>query len=489
MCPLEPWTGSDEGYCILHAEEESKPVDTIGNVINNLPQSISSAKLNGIDDGTDLDFEGVSLPNADFSDSVLEGVNFKSANLKGADFSGANLDEADFSENANLSDAEFKNSSCVKTDFTNSNIEGANFNQSTIIDANFIRVQGYKAIFRECTLTETDFYLSKLDRTNFRSATLQSCPFHASDLSEAVFVNSDIFGSDFMDSDLTGAKFSGSEIGRETSFGSRNLREYQADRLAEPQWILELIDLPRVADRGFGKKANSTIKSRFTESDTNEDTPKSPPQSPFERCYEWPLWGVLVRILSLYRILHRLKIRFHSSRISWSSPSNTHQKELEFLRQSEQVYSEIKTAYRAGASADEARKYNIREKEAQRKQFQIFGSWPRNAFLKRLMMYGEEPVHVFRAAIYICLLATVSMLTVGVRIGDAGSIISFWGSGPAQLETVGELFLINLRQLLSRPHTEVHVQVFSGVISDILVIAGRLLIAVLIFTLGRRAVS
>ncbi|MFC5134490.1 MULTISPECIES: pentapeptide repeat-containing protein [Haloferacaceae] len=488
-CPLSAWGGSSQNYCILHAESESKPHTEINQAIDLQREAIQAqpvvnANLTGIDDGSDLDFSGAQLPGADFSNSSLRSVNFEGALLKKAKFVGSDLDSANFTEGAQLTGADFTESNCIRTKFSGSTLRYARFTDSTIIGAKMSYVRGMRAGFRDAEIVDTDLFQSELKKVDFAGAEIRECRFQASNLDGAKFPGARLNDTSLVDTKLTKTQLANATLDERNDYGERLLLEYQADREAEPERLVEHFNLPRVGELGFGVNSERPLgenKSIRAASDTA-------PDSPFEEVYERENWWRQRRVLALSRFPRRLwaQIRRASSILPYI-PSQSKSAQHTLLTEAENTYSELKSAYRGTAWSSLARRFNIREKEARKKKVSPLRAWFRDALLYRTMRHGESPGQVLKVGLILWILSTVLFLHFGIRT-NTGTVIQLSLSGDPDVGLLIRSLLFTLRRIFT--FSNGGLELTQGELwATTLSVIGALLEAVLVFTLGRRAVA
>jgi uncharacterized protein YjbI with pentapeptide repeats len=115
-------------------------------------------------------YDGEDFENIDFSRRQLQKSTFNKANLKGANFKGiGNFQMLSF-KNADLSGADFSNTSINQVDFSGANLSNANFNNSHCINCRFDSANLTNATFRQTTLYKTSFDSAELKSIEFTIA-------------------------------------------------------------------------------------------------------------------------------------------------------------------------------------------------------------------------------------------------------------------------------------------------------------------------------
>ncbi|QRV15900.1 pentapeptide repeat-containing protein [Haloterrigena salifodinae] len=110
--------------------------------------------------------------------------------------------------------------------------------------------------------------------SEFIGGTIRDSDFTAAELSESDFTDCRMINCDFIDANLSGSRFLGADLDDRTEFGGQLLSEYEADKLAEPDFLHQQLDIPQISDRGFGR-------------DTDPIT-ETPPESQFKSIPKWP---------------------------------------------------------------------------------------------------------------------------------------------------------------------------------------------------------
>jgi len=171
---------------------------------------------------------GANLESANLPDANLEGADLSGANLEDADLSGANLENADLSE-ANLKGAEFSNIDLRETPLPNAALFAS---LSSEIDADLREVPALDSFkFRganPATLIETDLRRANLEDadlgfTDLREATLiradcENTQFDKAKLTRATLENADLTNANFSQAYLYQTRLDGAQINDQTQF-------------------------------------------------------------------------------------------------------------------------------------------------------------------------------------------------------------------------------------------------------------------------------
>lgn len=474
-CTEPVWENSANDFCVLHAREDNKPIPKIQAALDSLggDQQVTGAYLASIEDGSQLDFSEKNLIRADFSNSSLRGVSFSGGNFAGADFTNADLTNADFSSNSYLKEAVFVESKCNSTTFSGSNLNESDFEDANIVNSEFQHIDGRDIGFDSARIIDTELFQSNLNYAVFRGAYIQDVDFNRSHLQYSDFTKAEIFESDFTDANLTAARFHGSYLDEDTNFGHKLLLEYTADRKAEPSWIQDRLGILRVGDDFYGNPNKDSI-------------PEEPPSSPYQSQQAKRRFRIYVWLMSIIRSFTRLSRS--------SSDNETGQRQLnpegekEKLKSAEKVYASLKSAFRDSARADQARRFNIREKEARRKRTYFSVEWGRLFLLRHWMKYGESPYQVVKVGIVSILVSVAVFLQSGVVL-PSGEIIRWSLSGEFEPSILLRVSVFALRRLFTFSNGGLELVGWGSQVATVISAVGKLIEAALVFTLGRRAVS
>ncbi|WP_193309810.1 pentapeptide repeat-containing protein [Halorubrum halophilum] len=470
------WIEEDTDYCFLHSDTANKSVRRVKEELEDVQGTITGIRLHDIDDATNLDFTDASIPRADFSGSNLRGVSFDGANLAGADFSGTNLKSTTFCESEDsgnqpdLRNTLFDGAECNQTEFQLANLEGALFRRTSIIDTELWGIKGTQINFTEASIRDTRLHQSNLDCSIFTGGTVQDTHFNAAELSETDFTDCRIVNCDFTDANLSGSRFSGAVLDNETTFGTRLLSEYEADKAAESSYIHKCLSIPSVSDRGFGREI--------------EGISGTPPRSPFESIPKRK--AIPNHLIGIpFRMWNRTASHLNCSDDEGSDESLPRQ--LKALDEATEVYGNLKSAYRDGPFAKKARKFNVRERESERKRhFPSFTS-ARNSLLKWGMWYGESPGHVVKIGLLTWGIAAIAFLLSGIQT-PTETIVFSW-QGTLRLNLIADVAIFSFRRLFTFSNGSYSISGGGELLGTSVSAIGKLLEAMLIFTLGRRAVS
>ncbi len=148
------------------------------------------------------------LPMADLTKAMLGEVDLTEANLGEADLTDAYLRKAD------LTDAELVNADLTETELREANLSGANFLRARLVGAILPGADELrKANFTEADLQGQDFRGEDLSGANLAKANLTGCELSQADLSNANLERALLNRADLFDARLAGARLEGTVLG------------------------------------------------------------------------------------------------------------------------------------------------------------------------------------------------------------------------------------------------------------------------------------
>ncbi|WP_330633773.1 pentapeptide repeat-containing protein [Halocatena halophila] len=187
-CWRSVWKSHDETErCIWHADVDEKPLTELITRRGNDAERLDGAILRNLPKkGEMLSLGGCTLLGARLSNSEFQNVDFSNTDLSGADFTDANLQY---------------------TDFTDAELEGTGFRRATITQANFTGATITRSGFIEADLHGANFTDSDLSGADFTDADLRWGDLTDSFLRTADFTDADLQDADLSDADARYAKF------------------------------------------------------------------------------------------------------------------------------------------------------------------------------------------------------------------------------------------------------------------------------------------
>ncbi|EMA66353.1 Ion transport 2 domain-containing protein [Halorubrum aidingense JCM 13560] len=323
-------------------------------------------------------------------------------------------------------------------DAADANFSGVTFHDAKLIDANL----------RSAEFTNTELHQAECGRANLESACLKGA---------------DLRGTSLVDADLYNADLRDAEIDHETDFGTKIFREFVADNESEGKLATKLTDPPQ----------NTDLKRGSYNSDYVGETKYTSNWNSFEE--QLRRRHKFVRAIS--RLIHRI-------------PGQSSRKSTNLLEESEEIYSNIKQLCRSNPVPQKQRHFNIREKEIKRKRAYCAGSlsWCRWSSLRWSMLYGESAKHVIVSALVTILVCAILYPIFGVQTTDDRTV-EYSISGTVSVTDTLDILFFSLRRLISTSNGGYVPIGASEWIALIQTTIGALLVAMLVFTLGRRATT
>lgn len=462
-CPREVWKS---GSCVWHAEEINKPVRELSNSIDVDDRRIDDAFLKQAELHNRIDFVDFDLYNPDFQDADLDSADFRAANIYGGNFSGASLEGAKFDSEEIFEEAD--STRLTNTCFCSSEIKGANFSDSILSETCFDEATGSSAQFNGADVSGDSFKHANVPDIEFEAANLRKADFEGANIFNGNFNRAFLKGADFSNADLRQSKFNwarmedvdlrGSIVDKDTEFDTMSVYELTADRFHE------------------GRK------------ETNFDIFKLPPSEitvEQSLSIDPALYTVKEYISTINR---KDKIRNSVSRFKSRLSSNNCDKTRGHLSTAVNWYRDLQRVYDDSLVTEKKRWYAIREKEAERKiQYgNKSKSWLRLSFHRVTMRHGESPERVLAVSGMTVIFFALLYGFVGVQDMDTGQLLQYRLSGEWTWKILAPVQLSISRFLTP---SNVYYKPLDSITGLALIesVIGALLIAMFVFTLGRRA--
>lgn len=250
---------ADFSLTSLRDADLSGPPDSDSRFTKNGSDFVGS-KLNGANlSGVNLSEASLrfaTLTDADLSEATLTDADISNAYLKGATFAGARLRDSEFT-GASYYPSPSENPDEYRPDFSSTEIGGADFSETELPEADFKAItQGYRAdeppTFAEASLRGADFSeadLTGADLTDvdaveisFRAAYLNGADFLSGDFSWGDFTEAVLIDADLSGSDLTGANLSQAWVGEAPDEPAADLSEAILEDAGLPDAYLVGVD-------------------------------------------------------------------------------------------------------------------------------------------------------------------------------------------------------------------------------------------------------
>ncbi|RDZ50451.1 hypothetical protein C5C07_19200 [Haloferax sp. Atlit-4N] len=265
-CKRDVW--EDCSQCILHADIDVKPVGAVLEAVQDGDLTRGTILRDASFTDTDAfsghgftlsDFSGTTFSDIDFSGSGFEEASFDGCTIRESVFNNCFLDNSDFVDaslfnvdirQSTTQSTNFKNSSLDHVDFERTDIEGAIFSGAHLSDVDLSRVADSGNLYFDdarilscdlsyCDLRNTWFndsscYLanfanSRFAGSDFSGSELQNCDFTMAHLRKVNFRNADILGCDLTGASLFDISLHNVRVSQGTSFGLPILHEQIAD--------------------------------------------------------------------------------------------------------------------------------------------------------------------------------------------------------------------------------------------------------------------
>jgi uncharacterized protein YjbI with pentapeptide repeats len=148
---------------------------------------------------------------ADCSDRRAPGMDWSGCKktsklLGGSDYTGSRFDDATLSR-SKIDDSIFKYASLVKTDLTRVDATGSRFE-----GADLTKAAGYRAIFDEVILLDSNLTKSEFFRASFRESNIENVDWSKSELGRVDFTGARLVNVDFSYSNLSRVSFDEAEF-------------------------------------------------------------------------------------------------------------------------------------------------------------------------------------------------------------------------------------------------------------------------------------
>lgn len=504
-CWRKTWGGTD--YCIWHAKESDKPTDKLADARLNRPERIDEAYLStvGLDD--EIDFENCTLWKADFT-ARLSDANFAGCYLRGADFSGSRIEGADFID-SQANHTEFQNIGGRDSHFTDASLVKADFStehkvSTGLASADFDGADLFDASFQNTYLQQADFSDSRLTHVSFVDAEPEQADFDGADVRNA----------DFTHSKLDGAYFADARISTSTDFGDIVAYERIADRRSEnssPRAKV-LLDFHRLISnityspylwlrRKFDSQSDQlrhrlplAILSHYSRllsalpgrPHINRDRDLSNSASELTSDTDKGIFQSGVRYIqrgtrAAWRFYNRLspEIAFRSS-------------DKRDLEAAERTYRNYQTILEGTPQKDKQIDFSVREKVVRRKLAWSSGDrwkWLRLALSRWVTKHGESPWRVGFISAGIIGAFTVLYPRYGLvmqKSGQDATPISYNASSELWT-TLGDSLYFSVVAFSTLGYGDIQPTGFAEYLAIAETLLGSVMIALLVFVLGRKA--
>lgn len=543
LCCWRP-TWQNTGKCIWHAKQSGKSVNELANMRSDYWERLDGANLGHTTINGEINFCNctlirtsfcrANLSDTDFSGSVIKESDFSSSELANAQFTGATIRKSDFSK-SNFKNTQLSEAQLLSTNFSGADMEDANLtNVNTIFDGPPTRVNERKYYFyisnpyyakpthhagkfKNANLKNADLSNSDLDGCDFRKATFESAELEGASLNRALLSNADLNhanltnaslgeadlrkvnlihaklhdvdlrGSDLSQANLRGAGLTGAFLAR-ASLPEANLR---GARLSEARirWAeLTGIDVSE-ADLTDTQFFHSNLKKATFEDATLVRT---------------DLRSADLRHARLYQVFFSdLRIN-HKTDFGTTSPYEQNNdidvSDISPHEAAAWTYRRLEQLFEENAMSELARQFHIRKQEARRLQHKNQGNyyqWILFELSRLLTGHNDSPGRVIKSSIFVIgFSALLYPLIGGIRASPASE----------QSRTIAFQVLPTIPITFPTPLAEYALSLYFSVatfttlgygdlqpasgaaqaLATLESVLGALLMALLVFVLGRR---
>jgi len=378
-------------------------------------------------------------PEKDLCQSFLRGVSFSRLKIDTADLTGADLRNSDFS---GVYIRDF--------DFTGANLKGANFSD---IKGGATVGTGTAQLFTDCNLRDTDFSntnvsgidfstVDDINKVDFSDSILNSTDISGVSIQKADFSNADIRGTDFSDSSLSYSDFTDAQA---------LSADFSGCDLHQARFIRTELDAADLRDA--------------------------------------ELYGVFMSNPRL-----RLDTKIGEDLIYEKRIHNTDdvEKKTEFLHVSAWVYNILMNAAKENNLPNLAREFYRRKQTVRHRESKLSDGLMKRIWWdlsRQVSYYGDSPVHVVRTSLFVIgFTAFLYPCVGGIAKSSNNSIISFSTQGSLNLEMIFDVIYFSVITFTTLGYGDFHPAGLGGKSLAMLEsFFGALLMALLVFVLGRRS--
>lgn len=466
-CDRSPWGEASDDKCILHTTDRVKATDELTEALK------EATKVHGLEFGHQklpqgFELHGCLIYKANFQNADISGCTFRGTEIRNSRLEGANLEGTSFLPDEETDGGVVRNLvDITSNNLTNADLSSATFREVNLMDS-VLNCEDMRSVsFLDCALSElefvdqklrdSDFSYSLLRRTKFEDCDIHNGTFQASVLDGTHFVNTNLRAADLRNSILDQPEFDSVKVNHQTQFDSYLVQEYLADQYCQGELQAETVNDVReflhnrrnhipmdfeglASSGGWDEKVTRSIRRFFAQRSGIENKPD---------------------------IAHLVHARYR--------------------------YRDLASIFSSNGEPEIAREYTIREKHAKRKNaFRMDGSsrvWL--AFTRWTMTYGEEPTQPIKVAIAIIVLSAALYPIWGVTPTGSEQVFRYCLDCKPSIEgiiqrsiAIGELSIVRFFAPTNPSVEPIGFGVFLGLFQTI---AGALLTAMFVFTLGRRA--
>ena len=466
-CDREVWSQGD-GRCILHTQETIDDTSELEDIID-ASNRIDGLQLAGQQLELESSFNDMSLYGGNFQNAGLAKCDFRGTDIAHTRFEGANLDHAKFGEyTEEIPDNQKNSPTKTRLDIRNNNFEravltGAQFQCASLLNSKFTDCNGLQGVeFIDCSLPglmfdnqnlrDSKFSYSILRDTEFIECDFHNADFQATVLEESKFINSNLCNTDLRNAVLREPEFRNVQVDHRTQFDSLLVQEYLADQYSE-----------RYLDAEEMYEARKYLHSR------RDEVPISFKDE-----------------ISNREITEKLKLGVRRLCARRSGIEKPDYSKLEHARYR---YRDLSRIFGTSGEPEQSREYSVREKHTKRKNAlrNDNSSWGWLVLSRWTMRYGEEPIQPIKVAATIAICSVILYPALGVEYVTSGQPILYCWSCSSSLDALISVGHLSVARLLTTANPSVKPANFGVALGLFESVAGALLTAMFVFTLGRRA--
>jgi uncharacterized protein YjbI with pentapeptide repeats len=484
-----------------------------------LGSDLSGAYMQGVDlSGStlnDTDLSEAELPRATLPEAELKDANLSDANITGADLSEADLRKSDLSE-ATLYGADLSEAVLYESNLLRAVLGGANLSKAVLGGANFSKATLGNADLSETKLTkfsganqpETTGEVGSLGVDLSKDLNFSGAILHGADLSEATlyggdFSEADLGGADLSGADLSGADFSEADL-RKADLSESNNEEADFTEADLEQSIFTNAHLSEARLTGADCEAAGFAEANLNRA-TLENTDLTGATLSQAYLYQTRLTGAQINETTQFHEsgdignISTINACRYDSTVKPDHPTEAieagavenDEKTIEEARarRARSTYSRIEDLARENGFPELKSEMFIRRQNARRELLFAQGQWLKGAFAQvqnTLFQYGENFSRIVVISLGTILFWWVLYMFFPVVKTASGRTLGFQA-----LTQDPPLILKTLLNSLLIFFAGSRVLETNGLIGEVLVvvesIVGPILVALLIFVLGRRA--
>lgn len=531
-CWRETW--EENRGCIWHARVRGKSTEGLHSSRTGKVERLDGCFLPQTRIAESLDLTGCYLVGADFSETEFQEANLSGTNLCRADFSGAKLNraglseailwDADFSE-ANLRNAKLSGAEFYWTDFTSAKMSSADLSGTSTYPwdpkyqyawIEYPKLLGQAADFTNCNLSQSDlsnavllgacFRSSKLEEANLKHAEIERGKFSNADLNhanlnsaeipEGDFSETDLLHADLREADIRGADLSEARILGADLSGSFFVRSsFPGAVLANSELIgtdLRFCEMAKMEAPGTdftdADLRGANLRGGLLESATMIRTDIRGANLRKARLYEIHFSDVLLNDMTEFGV-----------ELAYEELDLAEEREIDSLEAASWVYRRLESLFEENAMAEEAREYHVRKQEARRKfhkQQDHYTNWLLLEASRWLTRHNDSPIQVIKVSLGV-IFGTAFLYPVLGGVVDTGATtpaprfgwfpILFEWTPPEPVLTFFKSLYFSIVTFTTLGFGDVQPATGAAdALASIEAFAGALLMALLVFVLGRR---